>query len=118
MTSEELRKLLQSEDERTEWKQVLKDSTGILQAVCALANDLGDSRSPGTLLIGVAKNGNVLGVNASGSKRDEEQQILASRLQSIKLLPRLLSISRSSNTRESRCSWSESTPILYLPSSR
>ncbi|HWN67299.1 MAG TPA: ATP-binding protein, partial [Haliangium sp.] len=55
--------------------------------VCALANDLGDSRSPGFLLIGVAKHGNVVGVDLAGSKRDEEQQILANRLQSTKLSP-------------------------------
>lgn len=87
MEPQELRQLLQSEDERTEWKQSIKDAGGILQAVCALANDLGDSRSQGTLLIGVARDGNVVGVDARGSKRDEEQQILASRLQSTKLYP-------------------------------
>lgn len=87
MTPEELGKLLQSEDERTEWKQSTKDASDILHAVCALANDLGDSRAPGFLVIGVAKNGNVVGVNLAGSKRDEEQQILASRLHSSKLWP-------------------------------
>jgi ATP-dependent DNA helicase RecG len=69
VNQDELGKLLQCEDDRIEWKQSAKDKDGILRAVCALANDLGDSRRPGFLLIGVApKTGRIEGLGDRGSK--------------------------------------------------
>lgn len=87
MTPDELKQYLQYEDDRLEWKQSAKDASGILQAVCALANDIGDRKKPGYLLIGVDKKGTVLGVEAQGLALDNEQQILASRLGSGRLSP-------------------------------
>ncbi len=88
MNSEELSELLKCEDDRTEWKQSARDGDRILQAVCALANDIGDSRRPGYLLIGVApKTGHIVGLGPRGPALDQEQQNLASRLQSSKLWP-------------------------------
>lgn len=87
MNSEELKQYLRGEDDRIEWKQSSRDASGILQAVCALANDLGDSHKPGYLLIGVDKNGTVVGVDTRGAKLDEEQRILANRLHSLNLWP-------------------------------
>jgi ATP-dependent DNA helicase RecG len=84
MAAIELRTLLRTETDRIEWKQSTKDGEEILQAVCALANDLGDSKARGYLLVGVSKEGRVLGV---GAKVDQEQQNLANRLHSTKLLP-------------------------------
>jgi hypothetical protein len=118
VTPEELRKLLQSEDERTEWKQSAKDANDILHAVYALANDLGDRRSPGFLLIGVAKNGKVVGIDARGSKLDEAQQNLANLLGSSKIGRRPHSTSKFSSTRGRWCSSFESNPTLYRPSSK
>ncbi|HEX5747184.1 MAG TPA: RNA-binding domain-containing protein [Archangium sp.] len=87
MSPEELKSYLKSEDPRLEWKQSSRDSNEILQAVCALANDLGDSRKPGFLLIGVRKDGSVLGIEARGTKLDDEQRILADRLRATRLWP-------------------------------
>lgn len=87
MSPEELRQLLVREDERLEWKRSSRDVSELLQAVCALANDLGNTRRPGVLLIGVEKNGAVSGVEARGSELDNEQRILSDRLRSVKLWP-------------------------------
>ncbi|AUX41249.1 transcriptional regulator [Sorangium cellulosum] len=88
MNSEELRELLKCEDDRTEWKLSAKDADKILPAICALANDLGDSRRPGYLLIGVdPKTGRVADLGQRGPALDQEQQSLASRLQSSRLWP-------------------------------
>ncbi len=89
MTPDELKLLLNCEDDRLEWKQSLRDSNDVCEAVCALANDLGDSRRKGILLIGIApKTGQVVGINKRGAALDEEQQKLASWLQAAtKLYP-------------------------------
>jgi ATP-dependent DNA helicase RecG len=83
MTNEDRVRILISESDRVEWKQSIR-STEVLQAVCALANDLGDSRSPGHVVLGLAKDGSVIGVKGD---LDEEQQKLVNRLSSTKLLP-------------------------------
>ncbi|MCB9876692.1 MAG: putative DNA binding domain-containing protein [Planctomycetes bacterium] len=82
---EHLRRLLLSETDRVEWKESTRQSDEILHAVCALANDLGNSRQPGYLLIGVSKSGAVVGVDEQ--RKDELQQQLASRLRSSKIQP-------------------------------
>jgi ATP-dependent DNA helicase RecG len=87
MTPEELEQYLQYEDDRIEWKQSPKNTSGLLQAVCALANDIDDRKKPGFLLIGVDKKGAVIGVEAQGLALDNEQQMLANRLRSGKLYP-------------------------------
>ena len=86
--------LLTGESPRIEWKQNA-DATDLLQAVCALANDLEDSKQPGYLILGVDKHGRSVGVTdksgkplaLSGTAMDERQQQLASRILSIKLMP-------------------------------
>lgn len=82
MTPEEIREALAGESERVEWKQ--STASEIFHAVCALANDLGDSRRPGFLVFGIRKDGQVLGLQKD---LDEEQQKLANRISSTKLLP-------------------------------
>ncbi|HKV08059.1 MAG TPA: RNA-binding domain-containing protein [Thermoanaerobaculia bacterium] len=84
MTPEELREALAGESERVEWKQSASDPSDIFHAACALANDLGDSRRPGYLVIGVANNGSVVGLQENP---DQAQQKLANRLSSTRLLP-------------------------------
>ena len=84
MTPEELREILAGESERVEWKQSTSDPTDILRAVCALANDLGDSRRSGFLVIGLAKDGSTVGIQENP---DEAQQKLANRISSTRLFP-------------------------------
>ena len=84
MTPEEIREALSGESERVEWKQSAADAGDILHAACALANDLGDSRRPGFLVIGMANNGKIVGLQGD---LDKEQQKLTSRLSSTRLLP-------------------------------
>jgi ATP-dependent DNA helicase RecG len=55
--------------------------------VCALANDLGDSRRPGFFVVGLNDRGIPAGAFATSKERDEGQQRLVSWLQSVKLLP-------------------------------
>ena len=52
MTPQELAEATATESERVEWKESDRDTNGSLQAVCALANDLEDSRRPGFVVIG------------------------------------------------------------------
>lgn len=84
MTPEELREALAGESERVEWKQSTSDASDILHAVCALANDLGDSRRPGYLVLGIANDGRIVGIQGD---LDQEQQKLANRISSTRLLP-------------------------------
>ena len=81
MTEQELAVLMRGESERVEWKQSAKAE--LEPAVCALANDLGDSGEPGYLLVGVDDRGHAVGADTS----DAAVQALVSRLHSIKLLP-------------------------------
>ncbi|MBI4567825.1 MAG: putative DNA binding domain-containing protein [Planctomycetes bacterium] len=71
------------ESERLERKQTDRDADSVLQATCALANDLGDSRRPGYLVLGVDKTGVAVGVDTS----DEAIQRLVNRLTSTRILP-------------------------------
>lgn len=87
MTDEDIAKLLVSESERVEWKESLKQTGEIFHAVCALANDLGDSRAEGCLLLGVQKDGRPAGLGLAGPAIDEELRTLADRLRSTKILP-------------------------------
>jgi ATP-dependent DNA helicase RecG len=87
MAPELLERLLRTEDERVEWKESARDASEIVQAVGALANDLGATGSPGYLLIGVSKKGDVVGVAGDTNRLDEEQRVIADRLRSTKILP-------------------------------
>ncbi len=78
-----MKALLASKTDRVEWKQSAKDTSEVLRAVCALANDLGDAGTPGHVLVGVAKDGRPVGVDTS----DAALQSLASKLTSTKILP-------------------------------
>lgn len=82
-----LERLLNGESERVEWKESARDSEEIYRAVCALANDLGDSGEPGYLVLGVTKSGDVVGVTDDPRKLDEAQRTIADRLRSTRLLP-------------------------------
>ncbi|MEW6073869.1 MAG: RNA-binding domain-containing protein [Planctomycetota bacterium] len=82
-----LERLLRTEDERVEWKESTRDTTEIAHAACALANDLGAAGKPGYLLLGVRKNGTVVGLSADAKQLDEEQKRLADLLRSTKILP-------------------------------
>lgn len=86
MDREELEEALAGESERVEWKQSVRPDE-MLRAVCALANDLGNSRRPGFLVIGRADNGQNVGISTDPKRQDEEQQKLVSRLTSSKLFP-------------------------------
>ncbi|MDP9120357.1 MAG: putative DNA binding domain-containing protein [Acidobacteriota bacterium] len=87
MNPEEREEALAEEGERVEWKQSARQSEELLRAACALANDLGNSRRPGYLVIGKARDGALVGVERDLVKRDEEQQKLTNRLTSTKLFP-------------------------------
>jgi ATP-dependent DNA helicase RecG len=83
MKPEDLAAALAGEGERVEWKQSARDGDEILRAVCALANDLGDTGLKGFLVIGLDKRGQVVGVDAS----DAALTKLSDRLRSTKILP-------------------------------
>ncbi|MFO0981079.1 MAG: putative DNA binding domain-containing protein [Planctomycetota bacterium] len=83
MDPTQLASLLQTETDRVEWKQSTHKPDDILRAVCALANDLGNSQRSGFLLLGVTTKGEVVGVAGSP---DVEQRMLADRLQSTRIL--------------------------------
>ncbi len=87
MDPTEIAVALAEETERVEWKQSLRDRDDALRAVCALANDLGESRRPGFFVVGLNDEGTPVGVFSTPAERDAEQQRLASWLQSVKLLP-------------------------------
>jgi ATP-dependent DNA helicase RecG len=86
MVPEHLQRLLQTEDDRVEWKLAPTGET-VLEAVCALANDLGDSRRPGYVVLGVDKRGAPVGLDPSRGSADEQQQRVVNQLRSVKLLP-------------------------------
>jgi ATP-dependent DNA helicase RecG len=79
----EIAEILSGEGPRVEWKESPSDSSDVLHAVCALANDLSDSRKPGFLVFGVNKQGVVVGADAS----DETQRLVANWLASTKIWP-------------------------------
>lgn len=87
MTPQELAEATATESERVEWKESDRDTNGILQAVCALANDLEDSRRPGFVVIGLRKDGSSVGTGVEAATADEASQSLVSRLTSSRILP-------------------------------
>jgi ATP-dependent DNA helicase RecG len=87
MIPEELAQALSGESERVEWKQSNRDASELLSSLAALANDLEDSRKPGYVVIGRAKNGTDIGVEERSLGGDEEIQQLVNRLTSTRILP-------------------------------
>jgi ATP-dependent DNA helicase RecG len=64
LTDAQLRELIAGgESERVEFKASFSDKARIAETVCALANDLGDSRLSGYVLIGVGDTGLPTGLN-------------------------------------------------------
>lgn len=94
MNGPKIEDLLAGETPRIEWKEN-PEARDILDAICALANDLEDSRQPGFLILGVDKRGRAIGVldrrgqplSVAGSEMDELQQRLSNRALSTKLMP-------------------------------
>ncbi|HEU4407433.1 MAG TPA: RNA-binding domain-containing protein [Polyangiaceae bacterium] len=86
MTPEELSELFARESERVEWKQSGRDTNKIGPAVCAMANDLGNTKRPGYVVIGVNDAGKVVGALRAGENADKEQRSLLDRVFA-KLLP-------------------------------
>ena len=78
--------LLGGESDRIEYKQS-PNANDVLQAVCALANDLGSTGAPGYLLLGVRDDRSIAGVDIDGGTLDEQQQRLVGRITSTKLFP-------------------------------
>jgi len=79
-----LRHLLRSESDRVEYKRSASQRDGILEAVGALANDLGGSGEPGHVLIGVESDGSIVGIDGD---LDRIQRDLADRTRSSKIQP-------------------------------
>jgi len=74
---------LAAESDRVEWKSSTRATDAVLLAVCALANDLGDTGRPGYVVLGMDDRGRAVGAETS----DAAQQALANRLRSVKILP-------------------------------
>ncbi|MBI5851283.1 MAG: putative DNA binding domain-containing protein [Planctomycetes bacterium] len=87
VTRDELAMLLASESDRIEFKESPGQRDPILQAVCALANDLSDSRRTGCVIVGADKHGRIVGVQGDASSVDEVQRVLADRIRSSKIQP-------------------------------
>ncbi len=76
-----LHEALEGESEWSEWKET--DTDSIVESACAFANDLNGSNRPGYILIGVRKNGEHVGTDAS----DDAVQRVVNRLSSTKIMP-------------------------------
>jgi ATP-dependent DNA helicase RecG len=87
VTDDELREAFARESERVEWKESDRDTSALLQAMCALANDLENSRRSGFLVIGIRDDGSVVGTGVDGARADEATQSLVNRLTSSRMLP-------------------------------
>jgi len=75
MSEEEIKSLLkQEESELVERCESPKAVDKISKAICAFANDLANSRKPGTIFIGVKDNGDCAGLSVT----DEIQRNIAS----------------------------------------
>jgi ATP-dependent DNA helicase RecG len=83
MRPEDLAAALTAESDRVEWKESARDGDEILRAICALANDLGNTGRTGFLAIGVDKRGRAIGTDTS----DGALTKLSDRLRSTKILP-------------------------------
>lgn len=87
MNADDLRTAFAEESARVEWKESDRDTGALLQATCALANDLEHSRRSGFLVIGVRNDGSVVGSGVDRMRSDEATQSLVNRLTSSRLLP-------------------------------
>ncbi len=88
MHSEEIaEEALRGETSRVEWKESDRKKDEILQAVCALANDLEDNKLPGYLVIGIRNDGKPVGEKLDATEQDKVSQRIASWLHSTRLLP-------------------------------
>ena len=90
MLEEETESLL--EQEESEWLErceSAKDSDKISKAICAFANDLGDSKKPGNILIGLKDNGDFAGLSVT----DEMQRNIVSMKDNIQPFP-VISVSK------------------------
>lgn len=88
VSPEEIEALFREETSHVEWKES-HDAKDLLDAVCAFANDLADSKREGHVVIGVrSKTGAPTGkYPRAGTNTDEVQQKLASLLNSTKIIP-------------------------------
>ncbi len=87
MSDYDLEGVFSGESERVEWKESDRDTSALLQAVCALANDLEHSRGSGFVAIGVRKDGSIAGTGVDDAHVDEATQRLVNRLTSSRILP-------------------------------
>jgi len=87
MSPDELEVALREETERVEWKESERDSGKVCKAVCALANDLGNTRRPGILVLGLANDGRPVGVATRGATMDQIVTGLVSSLSSGRIVP-------------------------------
>lgn len=78
--------LFREESQHVEWKES-HDAKDLLDAVCAFANDLADSKLAGTVIIGIDKHGSPTGKYQHGEQADRVQQHLVNLLSSTKLMP-------------------------------
>lgn len=78
--------LFREESEHVEWKES-HDAKDLLDAVCAFANDLSDSKQAGTVVIGLDNRGAPTGKYQHGEQADKVQQHLVNLLSSTKLMP-------------------------------
>lgn len=60
--AEVIKKIREGESDLLELKQSMADGDKIREAICSFANDLPNHKKPGYVLIGVADNGQILGV--------------------------------------------------------
>lgn len=79
-------RLFREESGHVEWKES-HDAKDLLDAVCAFANDLADSKQAGTIVIGLDKSGAPTGKYQRGDQADRVQQHLVNLLSSTKLMP-------------------------------
>jgi ATP-dependent DNA helicase RecG len=88
MTPDDVQTACLRESERVEWKESDRsDTEKLLQAVCGLANDLGGSRRPGFLVLGMRNDGTAAGLAYHDQQIDQALQSLVSRLTSPQILP-------------------------------
>lgn len=61
----EIEELSERESECVEFKESLSDRQAVKRAICAFANDLGDTRRPGVVIIGLRDDGSCAGVQVT-----------------------------------------------------
>ncbi len=87
MTPNEIEEAFREESPRVEWKESDKDTDVLLHAVCALANDLEDSRRSGYVALGVRNDGIPVGLGYDRKAKDRATLAIADKLSSTKLQP-------------------------------